>query len=138
MSALSDFAENKLLDHVLGTTSFTAPAKVYVGLHTSSPNESSSAATEIGGSAGASTTGGYSRIEATFAAASGGSCSNNANITFATATSTYGTISHIGIYDSSTPGQGNLLLHGALDSSKTIETGDTFQISTGNLTVTLA
>jgi hypothetical protein len=31
-----------------------------------------------------------------------------------------------------------LLLHGALDSSKTIETGDTFQISTGNLTVTLA
>ena len=138
MSALSDFAENKLLDHVLGTTSFTAPAKVYVGLHTSSPNESSSAATEIGGSAGDSTTGGYSRIAATIAAASGGSCSNNANITFATATSTYGTISHIGSYDSSTPGQGNLLLHGALDSSKTIETGDTFQISTGNLTVTLA
>ena len=49
MSALSDFAENKLLDHVLGTTSFTAPAKVYVGLHTSSPNESASAGTEIGG-----------------------------------------------------------------------------------------
>ena len=138
MSALSDFAENKLLDHILGTASFTAPAKVYVGLHTQSPNESASAATEIGGSAGDSTTGGYSRIEATFASASNGSASNNANITFATATSTYGTISHIGIYDSSTPGQGNLLLHGALDSSKTIETGDTFQISTGNLTVTLA
>lgn len=138
MSALSDFAENKLLDHVLGTTSFTKPAKVYVGLHTQSPNESASAATEVGGSAGDSTTGGYSRIEATFGAASNGSASNNANITFATATSTYGTISHIGIYDSSTPGQGNLLLHGALDSSKTIETGDTFQISTGNLTVTLA
>jgi hypothetical protein len=138
MSALSDYAENELLDHILGTGAFTAPAKVYVGLHTQSPNESASAATEVGGIAGDSTTGGYYRIEATFGAASNGSASNNANITFPTATSDFGTISHIGIYDSSTPGQGNLLLHGALDSSKTIETGDTFQISTGNLTVTLA
>ena len=138
MSALSDFAENKLLDHILGTNSFTAPARVFVGLHTQSPNESASAGSEVGGSAGDSTTGNYTRIVATFGAASTGSASNNANIAFNTATSTYGTISHIGIYDSSTPGQGNLLLHGALDSSKTIETGDTFQISTGNLTVTLA
>jgi len=138
MSALSDYAENELLDHVLGTGAFTKPAKVYIGLHTSSPNESASAATEVGGTAGDSTTGGYYRIEATFGAASGGSASNNANITFPTATSDFGTISHIGIYDSSTPGEGNLLLHGALDSSKTIETGDTFQVSTGNLTVTLA
>ena len=138
MSALSDYAEDKLLDHILGTNSFTAPAKVYVGLHLQSPNESASAATEVGGSAGDSTTGNYSRKEATFDAASNGSASNNANITFNTATSTYGTITHIGIYDSSTPGQGNLLLHGALDSSKTIETGDQLQISTGNLTVTLA
>ena len=138
MSALSDFAENKLLDHILGTASFTKPAKVYVGLHTQSPNESASAATEVGGSAGDSTTGGYFRIEATFGAASNGSASNNANITFPTATSDFGVISHIGIYDSSTPGQGNLLLHGALDASKTISTGDTFQISTGQLTITLA
>ena len=138
MSSLSDYLENELLDHILGTGAFTAPAKVYVGLHTQSPNESASAATEVGGTAGDSTTGGYYRIEATFGAASNGSASNNANITFPTATSDFGTISHIGIYDSSTPGAGNLLLHGALDSSKTIETGDTFQISTGNLTVTLA
>lgn len=138
MSSLSDYLENELLDHILGTGAFTAPAKVYVGLHTQSPQESASAATEVGGTAGDSTTGGYYRIEATFGAASNGSASNNANITFPTATSDFGTISHIGIYDSSTPGQGNLLLHGALDSSKTIETGDTFQISTGNLTVTLA
>tara|TARA_S200002703_G_scaffold75911_2_gene65512 strand:- start:4543 stop:4959 length:417 start_codon:yes stop_codon:yes gene_type:complete len=138
MSALSDHAENSLLDHVLGTSAFTKPAKVYVGLHTQSPNESASAATEVGGSAGDSTTGGYSRIEATFGAAANGSASNNANITFNTATSDYGTISHIGIYDSSTPGAGNLLLHGALDASKIISTGDTLQISTGSLTITLA
>ncbi len=138
MSALSDYAENELLDHVLGTGAFTKPAKVYVGLHTQSPNESASQATEVGGSAQDSTTGGYYRVEATFGAASGGSASNNANITFPTATSAFGTISHIGIYDSSTPGTGNLLLHGALDSSKAIDVGDTFQISTGNLTITLA
>jgi len=139
MSALSDFAENELLDHVLGTGSYTMPVAVYVGLHTQSPNESASQATEIGGSAQDSTTGAYARVAASFNAASSGSTTNSGNITFPTATSDWGTITHIGIYENtSTPGSGNLLLHGALDSSKAIESGDTFQISTGNLTVTLA
>ena len=31
MSALSDYAENKLLDHILSTTAFTAPSAVYLG-----------------------------------------------------------------------------------------------------------
>ncbi len=33
---------------------------------------------------------------------------------------------------------GNLLYHSPLDTSKTIDTGDIFKISTGNLSVTLA
>jgi hypothetical protein len=33
---------------------------------------------------------------------------------------------------------GNLYYHTALDSSKTIETGDVFKIAIGNLSVTLA
>ena len=36
MSALSDYAENKLLDHLLGTAAFTAPSTVYIGLSTGS------------------------------------------------------------------------------------------------------
>jgi hypothetical protein len=36
MSAMSDYLENKVLDHILATTSYTAPATVYVGLSTGS------------------------------------------------------------------------------------------------------
>ena len=128
MSAASDYLELKLLDHALGTAAYTAPSNVYVGLHTGSPLDDASGANEVSG-------GSYVRKEATFAAASGGSASTSATITFDAATANWGTISHLGIYDSSTGG--NLLFHGAVTTSKTIETGDTFQISSGNLTISL-
>ena len=47
----------------------------------------------------------------------------------------FGTITHIGIFDALT--SGNLLAHGALTSSKVISDGDTFQINSGNLTITI-
>lgn len=128
MSAASDYLENKLLDHSLGTTAYTQPTNVYVGLHTGSPLDDNSGANEISG-------GSYARQSATFAAASGGSASTSATITFPAATASWGTISHISIYDASTAG--NLLFHGAVTTSKTIESGDTFQISSGNLTISL-
>lgn len=127
MSAASNYLELKLLDHALGTAAFTAPTDVYVGLFTDDPTDAGTG-TEISGN-------GYSRKVATFAAASGGSASTNATITFDAATGNWGTITHIGIYDAATTG--NLLFHGAVTTSKTIESGDTFQISSGNLTISL-
>jgi len=127
MAAASDYLELKLLDHSLGTTAFTAPATVYVGLYTSSPGDDDSG-TEVSG-------GSYARQSASFASASGGSASTDATITFPAATATWGTITHISIHDASTAG--NLLYHGAVTTSKLIESGDTFQISSGNLTISL-
>lgn len=128
MSAASDYLENELLDHVLSNAAFTSPTTVHVGLYTSSPGDDDSG-TECSGGA-------YARQTASFAAASGGSASTDATITFPAATSNWGTITHVSIHDAAV--SGNLLFHGAVTSSKTIETGDTFQISSGNLTVTLA
>ena len=128
MSAAADYTENKVLDHALATAAWTAPTNVYVGLHTSSPEDDASGTGEISGN-------GYTRKEATFASASGGSASTSATITFDAATGNWGTISHIGIYDASSAG--NLLFHGAVTTSKTIESGDTFQISSGNLSISL-
>jgi hypothetical protein len=67
---------------------------------------------------------------------SNGSCSNSGDITFPTATASWSTVTHIGIHDASSAG--NLLYYTALDSSKTIDSGDIFKITSGNLTVTLA
>jgi hypothetical protein len=128
MAAASDYLENKLLDHSLATAAYTAPGNVYVGLHTGSPADDNSGANEITGNS-------YTRKVASFAAAASGSASTDATITFDAATGNWGTITHISLYDSSSAG--NLLFHGAVTTSKTIETGDTFQISTGNLTISL-
>jgi hypothetical protein len=130
MSAASDYLENKVLDHFLGTASTTAPTNVYVALFTADPTDADSG-TEVTTSGTA-----YARQTATFSAASSGSTSNSADIEFSQATANYGTVTHFGIYDASTAG--NLLFHGALTSSKTIETGDVFKIASGNLTITVA
>ena len=128
MAAASDYLELKLLDHSLGTASMTAPSNVYVGLHTGSPLDNNTGSNEISGN-------GYTRKVAAFASAASGSASTNATVTFPAATGTWGTITHISVYDAATTG--NLLFHGAVTTSKTIATGDTFQISSGNLTISL-
>lgn len=128
MAEMSNYLENALINATLRNTSYTSPTTVYVALFTSDPTDAGSG-TEVSG-------GSYARQSASFAAPSNGASATNADITFPTATGTWGTIGWIGIYDNVTGG--NLLYHTALDSSKTIETGDILKIASGNLTVTLA
>jgi len=128
MSAMSDYLENEILDHVLGTGSYTMPSTIYVGLSTGSFGDDDSG-TELSGS-------GYTRQSITFAAASSASAASSATVTFPTATGSWGSISHYGIYDAST--SGNLLIHGAFSAAKTIGSGDVLRINSGDLTVTAA
>jgi len=79
---------------------------------------------------------GYARQTVAFAAASSGTSATNATVTFPAATANWGTITHVAVMDAST--SGNVLFWGAVTTAKTIETGDTFQVSSGNLTVSLA
>ena len=134
MSAASDFLENELLDHVLSNAAYTAPTTLYLGLFTSDgglENNTEGSQTEISTSGTA-----YGRQSIAFGTASSGSASNSATVTFTAATSNWGTVSHVAIMDASTGG--NVLFHGAVTTSKTIETGDTFQVSASNLTISLA
>nr|BAR34531.1 b-glycanase [uncultured Mediterranean phage uvMED] len=126
MSA-SNYLENKILDHVLGSSALAQPSALYVALSTGSFNDDNSG-TELSGN-------GYSRKVITFGTASSGSISNNSAVEFDTATGDQGTISHFGIFDASSGG--NLLYHGAFSSSKVISTGDVLKISSSSLTVSL-
>jgi hypothetical protein len=143
MSAASNYLENKILDHVLKYTTapFTGPTTLYVGLFN---NTSGSTATNLENGTLTDetvTTGGtlYARQPITFASASSGTSANNTTITFTpSAGANWGTITHVAIMDSATRGAGNVLFYGAVTTSKTIDTGDTFSISSGNLTVSLA
>lgn len=127
MAEMSNYLENKILDHVLKNTSYTSPTTVYLGLYTSDPTDAGSG-TEVSG-------GSYARQAISFAAASSGSSASNADITFPQATGSWGTVGYVGILDQLTTG--NLLFHTALTTSKTIDSGDIFKITSGNLTVAL-
>ena len=70
---LTNYAEDKLLDHLLGTAAYTMPT-AYVALYTVAPTDSSSGTEVTGGS--------YARQAVSFASSSGGATSNTANIDF--------------------------------------------------------
>ena len=130
MAEMSNYLENAMLNATLNNTAFTTVATPYISLHTADPTDDGSGAEVSGGS--------YARTSASFATASGtgGSVATDADVTFPTATASWGTVTHIGIWDASS--SGNLLYHTPLDASKTIDSGDIFKITSGNLTVTLA
>ena len=121
--SVSNYAENKLLDAVCANTSYSVAA-VYIKLHIGDPGEACTS------NAAAETT----RKVVTFGAAASGTSTSNADATW-TNVSTGETYSHISLWDAASAG--NALWYGALTASKTVNAGDTFQISSTALTVSL-
>ena len=128
MSAMSDYLENEILDHILSVGAYTMPTNVYVGLATASFNDDNSGAELTGNN--------YSRKQATFSAASSGTTSNSGAVQLDPATGSWGSVSHFGIFDASS--SGNLLIHGAFSAAKTIASGDILKIDAGDLDITAA
>ena len=125
--SFSDTFETHVLNYVFTTTSVTRPTAWYVGLFTADPTDTGSGATEISGNS-------YVRKAATFTV-SGNAATTSSAIEFTAATGSWGTISHIGIFDASS--SGNLIAHSALSVSKAIGTGDVFRIPAGDIDITL-
>lgn len=124
----SDYLENKLLDHALGTTTFTKPSAVYVALYTAAPTDAGGG-TEVSGN-------NYSRVAATFSAASGGATANATDVIFPTPSGSWGTIVAFGLFDQSTTG--NLLYWGDLTANQAVALNDTVQFLTGEIDITEA
>ena len=128
MAEMSTYLENALINATLRNTSYTSPAAVYIGLYTSDPTDANTG-TEVSG-------GSYARVAVTMGSPSDGVSLNTAAVEFPQASGSWGTVGWIGILDASS--SGNLLYHTALDTSKTISSGDIFKIAIGGLSVTLA
>lgn len=140
MSAMSNYLEKKVLDHILNVASYSAPGTLYVALFTGtaatvkSNLEAGTISDEVGNANA------YSRTAVTFNAATSGagSTTNSADVTFTAATGSWGTVTCVAIMDSGTHGAGNVLIYGELTTAKTITTGDVFKIPSGEITITLA
>ena len=126
--SFSNTFETHVLNYVFTATSVTRPTAWYVALFTSNPAEDASG-TEVSTSGTA-----YVRKTVAFTV-SGNLATNNAAIEFPTATASFGTVTHVGVFDAST--SGNLIAYSALSASKAIATGDVFRIPTGDLDITL-
>lgn len=143
MSQMSDYLENKLVDHIFRATAYTAGASIYVSLHTANPTDAASGTEASGGSYAraplAPSTTNWTNTQASGSGAStgtGGTTTNNAIISFPTPSATWGTVTHFGIWDAITTG--NMICYGALTTSKTINTSDVVTFPVGTLTITLA
>jgi len=124
--SFTNFLETEILDHVFAGAAYTAPSTLYLGLFTSAPGETGGG-TELSGSA-------YVRKAIAFTT-SGDTTSNNAAVEFPTATGSWGTVTHVGVFDAST--SGNLMVYATLSASKAVASGDVFRVPSGDLDITL-
>lgn len=148
MAALSNYLENKLIDHLLRTTTFSQPSVIAIALCTTAPTDASTGATIVevpdannysrqtlnplnanweatqGGTSGASS-------------GTGGATSNAVDVDFPAPSGSWGTITHVAVCDSATWGAGNVLFHGALTTPISPTSGDEVVITAGDLTFTL-
>ena len=142
MSQATDYLEEKVLGALktlggfdLTTGAVTAGGGGYIGLMTSAPSDSG-AGTEV------TTTGSaYSRVQVgttgqgSFAGGAN-SIANDAEFRWSDATSNWGTITHVGLFDSASGG--NLLVYGELQTAVDITSGDIFKIPANGFTITMA
>jgi hypothetical protein len=122
--SISNYAEAKILNCLFNNTAFGAVANTYVKLHIGDPGE------DCTGNPAAHTT----RVEATWAAAVGGTITTDAAVTFTSLTAAE-TISHISVWDHLTAG--NPLWYGALAANKAVGVGDTLNFPAGDIDITL-
>jgi len=154
MSAASNSLENHILNGTLRgyATAYSAPTAANIKLALFSGTASDVLVALEQGTSATTTgnwgryeinTGSYARTQITFGTdTTTGSIANTANCTFPTATADYNntnsdgaTITCIAIIDE---GRSQVMYYGLLSNSKEILNGDTFQVATGNLTISLA
>lgn len=130
MGSLSDYAENKLLDHIFNV-SYTPPATVYVALCTADPTDTATGASQNE----VANANGYARTAITFGAAATRKVVQSGAVTFPQASGTWGTITHWTLCDTNTYGSGNVLAHGSFTASFAPVSGNTPTIPSGEVQV---
>lgn len=130
MANMSNYLENKLIDHVCRGQTFTAPTNLVFDLCTSATDDAGGGTEVTGGNYApvsiacslnnfAGTQGAGTTVASN---GTGGLTSNNVAITFPAPTgANWGTVTHFKIKDAA---GGNVLYHGALTTPRTVNAGD--------------
>ena len=107
-------------------TSPAIPTTYYLGLSKTAPNADGTGVSEMSGGA-------YARVSlaSKLSAPNNGVVTNNKAISFPESTASWGTVTHFLIYDAQTGG--NLLMYGALDPQRPMDSGVRLTINQGDL-----
>jgi len=130
MGSLSDYSENKLVDHICGTA-YSPVATVYLGLSEANPGDDGAGLVE-----GDYT--GYARVAITFGAAASRRVTQSALVTFGACTAGSNDFTHWFVADNGTLGGGNILASGALDATKSVVVGNTPSVASGEVYVEIS
>lgn len=136
LNALSDWSEDLVTKILTGQAAgVTLPLTPYLALFTTLPNEDGTGGVEV-----STTSTGYSRkaLAGKLAAPARDATSgnmyslSNADVSFGTATATWGTVVGVAIMTAATGG--NIIVLSSL-SNKTVNSGDTVNFASGNIRV---
>lgn len=134
---LSVYQANKVLNKLLRGEDYVVPAEYWVALFKATSDTSLRA--NVVASAEEVTTGGYARIQLrgaaplTFTQSTAAASQISGTVLWPAATAAWGTVTYAAILDAAT--DGNVLLYGALETPKPIDTGDTFRLPAGLFTI---
>ena len=123
----TNYLANKLISATVRNLPYTTESDVYLALFTSDPTKDNTGIEVVGES--------YTRQKIAFNVPVNGVTANSAQIDFATATSNWGFVGWVGIFDN--PVSGNLLYFTALENTKEILTGDQFRVGVDKLNLQL-
>jgi hypothetical protein len=122
MMTASNYAELKILDHMLGTTAWTMPTQLYIKLHLGDPGE------DCTNNAAAETT----RKAIDWSSASSGTAQISSTVIW-TGLSATETATHFSLWDASSGG--NAIAYGAFGSSTSLTSGANLDITSCSVTI---
>ena len=128
--ALTTYGKNELNDHIDGKGSWT-PAGVYLVLSTADIAADQSGLAEPAN--------GYARLQtqaSDWNVSASGTLTNAADLSFAVATGSWGTIAYFGLAETSVKATEDVYIYAALDSSQAITTDQILTFPAGSLTIT--
>lgn len=125
--SMTNYLENKILNHIANKEVYTAPDKCYMALLTSSSTDEA-----IGEEVVASD---YSRKPIVFETSTDGILTNATDVVFEIATESWGTLTSVAIYDAET--DGNPLFYTDLAVPQEVLQDNQIIFKTGKLTIAL-
>lgn len=128
----TDALENFALNHVFGKDTLPTVTNMFLGLWLQNPTDTGSLVSEVTNGSN------YARVTLSvlMSAASAGAIANATEIAFNTASNAWGTITWVGVVDTSTLATGRMYLYASLAAPVHLAAGEQLRIAASNLVLT--